>query len=72
VCSSDLIITSGHGGGEDPSWSPDGRLIAYASRTTGRYQIYVMTAAGQPVRRLTDMAGENTDPAWSPRGVVGK
>ncbi|MGD9123948.1 MAG: Tol-Pal system beta propeller repeat protein TolB [Desulfarculaceae bacterium] len=66
------VLTSGWGGGEDPSWSPDGRLIAYASRRTGRYQIYVMTASGQPIRRLTNLPGNNNDPAWSPRGVAGK
>jgi len=63
------VLTSGYGGAEDPAWSPDGRLIAYAGRQTGRYQIYVMTANGQPIKRLTNLPGEQTDPAWSPRGV---
>ncbi|MDR1396324.1 MAG: Tol-Pal system beta propeller repeat protein TolB [Desulfarculales bacterium] len=59
-------------GGEDPSFSPDGRLIAYSSRTTGAYQIYVVTASGQMIGQISNLSGDNSDPAWSPRGLGGK
>ena len=51
-----------------PSWSPDGRRIAFVSdRNGGNYQIYVMHSNGKNVRRLTD--GEyDWRPAWSPDG----
>jgi TolB protein len=59
-------------GGEDPSFSPDGRLIAYSSRVDGAYQIYVVTASGQIIGRISNLSGDNSDPAWSPRGLGGK
>ncbi|MGD0167617.1 MAG: hypothetical protein ABSC51_10090 [Gaiellaceae bacterium] len=48
-----------------PTWSPDGRYIAYA---TGGYasHISVISAAGGRVRRLTNGSGQR--PAWSPNG----
>ena len=51
-----------------PSWSPDGSRIAFASnRNGGNFQIYVMDSNGKNVRRLT--AGINDrNPAWSPDG----
>ena len=51
-----------------PSWSPDGSRIAFASnRNGGNYQIYVIDSNGKNVRRLT--AGINDgSPAWSPDG----
>ena len=64
------ILTSS--GGEDPSFSPDGRLIAYSSRRGGHYQVYVVTVTGQPIGQITNLSGDNSDPAWSPRGVAGK
>ena len=55
---------------EDPSWSPDGRRIAFASSRydgrTGRNQIYVMNADGSHVERLTRGAGGKFEPDWSP------
>ena len=51
-----------------PSWSPDGGRIAFASnRNGGNEQIYVMDSNGKNMRRLTD--GDNDwSPAWSPDG----
>ena len=52
----------------DPTWSPDGSLIAFASARTGQRQLYVMEKDGTDVRQLTnlpDMGGRST---WSPRG----
>jgi len=51
-----------------PSWSPDGRQIAFVSDRTGGPQIYVMNADGSGVRRLTFDGSYNTSPAWSPDG----
>jgi TolB protein len=49
----------------DPSWSPDGKHIAYRSeRDDGTPEIWIMDADGTSQRRLT----EGLSPAWSPDG----
>jgi TolB protein len=53
------------GPGGQPSWSPDGRRIAFMlSESRGSFGIYVMPARGGEARRLTS----GTNPAWSPDG----
>jgi len=51
-----------------PTWSPDGRELAFTSDQTGRPQIYIMRADGKKIRRLTFDGRYNAAPAWSPRG----
>ena len=55
---------------EHPSWSPDGRLIAFSSTRYGRPDVYVAAGVGEsrdlPARRITNR-GDNTHPAWGPR-----
>jgi TolB protein len=50
-----------------PSWSPNGRNIAFDSLRTGSLEIFSMTASGGSVTQLTD-GGNNLEPAWSPDG----
>lgn len=52
----------------DPSWSPDGRWIAYFSDETGEYELYVMQSDGNGERRrVTTGAGAYLySPIWSP------
>ena len=55
----------------DPSWSPDGEKIAFASFRDGldNEEIYVMNADdGSNVTRLTDEDALDREPSWSPDG----
>jgi Tol biopolymer transport system component len=53
----------------DPAWSPDGGRIAFASRRTGSFDIYVMKADGTGERRLTSGRQHDSHPTWSPDGT---
>jgi len=52
----------------DPSFSPDGKWIAFTARRPGGRGIWLLSASGGPIRRLTtsDNAYEDPEPAWSP------
>jgi len=51
----------------DPAWSPDGRLIAFASDATGNQNdIYIIESTGSNRVRLTTELSSDTDPVWSP------
>ena len=51
----------------EPTWSPDGKKIAYTRSKVG-YQLWVMDSDGRNQTQLT-RAGLNVYPAWSPDGV---
>ena len=52
----------------DPSWSPDGRWIAYFSDETGEYELFVKQSDGRgETKQLTEgTEGFKYDPTWSP------
>jgi Tol biopolymer transport system component len=52
----------------DPAWSPDGATIAFASRRSGTFDIYVMRADGTSTRQLTRTPVDDTHPTWAPDG----
>ena len=51
---------------QSPAWSPDGKLIAFASNRDENVEIYVMNADGTNKKRLTYDPAEDNYPAWSP------
>ena len=60
-------LTKGIAQDSDPSWSPDGKRIAFWS-DRGNGGIYVMDADGENVRLLTNQPARARLPAWSPDG----
>ena len=59
-------LTDDSGGGELPSWSPDGSHIAFVSERDGDADIYVMDAQGVSIVQLTYDPTTDELPAWSP------
>lgn len=51
-----------------PAWSPDGTRLAFYSERDGNAEIYVMSARGAGVTRLTRTSADEGYPAWSPDG----
>lgn len=52
----------------EPTWSPDGRLLAYSSDRAGNFDIWVQpVGAGNPVRVTTSPAND-WQPDWAPEG----
>lgn len=50
-----------------PTWSPDGKRIAFACRRNGLdFEICVMNADGSGQRQLTDNTLPDLTPSWSP------
>lgn len=48
-----------------PSWSPDGKQIAYTSIRSGNNDIYTMNADGTGTTRLTTSLAAEGSPAWN-------
>lgn len=54
----------------EPTWSPDGRLIAYQADCGGSYDIWTVGAAGGRPTRLTPTGSiDEREPDWSPDGA---
>jgi TolB protein len=54
-----------------PSWSPNGKKVAYTGRSSnGLNDIYVIDANGGAPEQLTSGAGDNESPAWAPDGSM--
>jgi TolB protein len=62
-------LTNGPARNEAPSWSPDGKRIAFHSGRDGNSEIYVMNADGSGQRRLTKSPWNEAAPKWSPNGT---
>ncbi len=50
------------------AWSPDGSLIAFISDCSGRFDTYVMPAAGGPARPVFSIPRPDWEVRWSPDG----
>ena len=55
--------------GMHPTWSPDGRRLAFMTWRNGRTEIFTSTADGSNQELLVRMpSGDAVDPRWSPNG----
>ena len=68
------LLTPGEYDEAEPSWSPDGRSIAFLSRRrpeydrTDNWDLYVVAAkSGSEPRQLTTFEGADGDPEWGSR-----
>jgi TolB protein len=61
-------LTSEVAADTNPSWSPDGKQLAFASHRHGNWEILAMNADGSNVRRLTNHPAMDYWPVWSPDG----
>ena len=61
-----LTQLTSQGNNEDPSFSPDGRFIAFSSDRDGGKGIYIMRANGESQRRITPRNLRTYGPRWSP------
>ena len=62
-------LVTGPGLNGAPSWSPDGRRLAFMSDRDGNFDIYVMNADGTGQTRLTDNPLDDGSPVWAPDGT---
>jgi TolB protein len=55
------------GTNSSPSWSPDGKQIAFESSQGGDPEIFIADADGGHLHRVTFAVGVSTSPAWNPK-----
>jgi TolB protein len=59
-------VANYRGSNSAPAWSPDGKQLAVVLSKDGPSQIYLMSADGSNVRRLTHSGAIDTEPFFSP------
>lgn len=65
----DILLTSD--GGESPSWSPDGKRIAYTCFKNGKSSVMVTSVAERkPAALSKDPSADYADPCFAPDGSV--
>src|SRR5262245_31517343 len=62
-------LTYGGGLKNEPTWSPDGRLIAYSSDRNGNFDIWVQQVGGGNPVQVTRSLAHDWQPDWSPDGA---
>ncbi len=61
-------LTTAEGYDAECAYSPDGRLIVFASDRSGDVEIYIMRSDGSNARRITEAPGNDGGPFFAPDG----
>lgn len=66
----DVQQVTDEGGAQNPAYSPDGKMIAFAWQKpgSGGFDIFLYDTATQRFTQLTNSAGNNERPSWAPDG----
>ena len=62
-------VTDEYNDARQPTWSPDGRWIAFQGFRDGGYDIWAITPRGDSLRQLTWGPYDDREPAWSHDGT---
>src|SRR2546425_5139943 len=54
----------------NPTWSPDGKMIAFSAQVGGVTDLFTYDLASGQLQRLTDDPYADLEPAWSPDGSL--
>lgn len=54
----------------DPTWSPDGKQILFASAMNGLTQLFVINADGTGLRQVSNLPALRGRSDWSPQGLI--
>jgi Tol biopolymer transport system component/DNA-binding winged helix-turn-helix (wHTH) protein len=63
-----IPITSDPGYEGEPTFSPDGEILAYVSDRTGNFEIFLKHVSGGPEINITNDPADDVQPAFSPDG----
>lgn len=65
-------LTDGTGEASNPSWHPDGQLIAFSwtrGFAAGKFNVFTMDVISKRYVQLTHDEGKNENPSWAPDGA---
>jgi Tol biopolymer transport system component len=62
-------ITDEYNDARQPTWSPDGKWIAFQGYRDGGYDIWLIAPDGSGLRQLTQGPFDDREPAWSHDGL---
>jgi Tol biopolymer transport system component len=68
--SSSAVLTHGDPGYGQPSWSPDGRSIAFVANPNSVSAIEVANADGSDAHRVSPLSWTSYSPTWTPGGKI--
>jgi TolB protein len=65
VTGQNLLLSDG-GQDESPSFSPNGRMVLYATRAGARGSLAAVSVDGSVKQKLSELGGDIREPAWGP------